>query len=1335
MKQVTQAVSAEVLFDPFAGPEIARLIYTTESQAEIWLACLLGGEDASRAYNESISLRLSGPLHRAAMEKALLTLVQRHEALRAAFSADGRHMCVFEALPITLSYQDVSYLSAAERTAVVDAYVRQDARHLFNLVTGPLLKAGLIKVADHEHRLVLTAHHIVCDGWSLGVMLQEMGALYSAYVQNRTPYLPAAATFSAYADEQQALIENDDYQRIEQFWLRQYQPRVPELTLPTDFPRPAPRTYKSQRLDFRLEPALLAALKQTGVRAGCSFVTTLLAAFEVLLYQLTGQDELVVGLPAAGQSAAGRPQLVGHCVNLLPLRTTLDADSSFLAYLRQRKSALFDAHEHQQLTFGRLLKKLSVARDPTRIPLVPVVFNIDVGLDNGVDFAGLTYELISNPREYETFELFLNASGTGDQLVLEWSYNTALFKAATIGQMMAAFERVLGAVVADPTSTLRQLAQVDHAAAYAALNATAAPYPAQALPPLLAAQAQATPQHPALRFNGVDVSYQALHQQANRLAHYLATRGVRPGDTVAVALPRSPELVAALLAILQCGAAYLPLDPTYPPARLEFMLTDSTAQVLLTTAQLAPTLPPLPAPLLLEDVLAALPAYPATPLTVSVAPKDVAYLLYTSGSTGQPKGVRVTHRNLVNFLCSMARKPGLSPTDKLLSITTISFDIAGLELFLPLLAGATVVLADAATARDGRLLLGQLATEGITVLQATPTTWQMLLDAGWTHPLPLKALCGGEALPPGLARQLLSKCDSLWNLYGPTETTVWSAVKQVSAEDEVITIGRPIANTQLYILDAQDQLVAPGAVGEIGIAGDGVALGYWQRPELTAGKFVPNPFAPQPGALLYRTGDLGQLLPTGEVQCLGRVDQQVKIRGHRIEPGEVEQALLALPGVRAAVVLAPANRLVAYVVPTGSLPAADGQPKSWRQALAAQLPAHLVPQDFHLLAALPTTLNGKLDRQALLAVTQATVNQPVLLAAPTYTAPRTTAEQLVAAIWQDCLGLAQVDIFSNFFELGGHSLIAVQLMTRLEQQTGKRLPLAALFEYATIEKLAQLLEPDSAFITWDSLVAIKPHGTKPPLYIVHGAGLNVLIFNALARNMDTDQPIYGLQAKGLDGVEEPLGTVEEMAAHYVATITAANPAGPYALAGYSFGGIIAFEMARQLMAQGKRVKTLALLDTYVYPAYHHDSAFRKKIASTKYFINKLIYALRQTSTNKDYFLYRVNYTIKIAEQAYLLMKYGREKQHQLRYKQPLKLYQVNSAATNQYQLLPQPVKIDLFRVKNTTYYMHDTVFLGWKPFALDGVKVHEIAGDHTQIFSPPNDKESARLLQEVLNGA
>ena len=1335
MKQVTQAVSAEVVFDPFAGPEITRLIYTTESQAEIWLACLLGGEDASRAYNESISLRLSGPLHRAVMEKALLTLGQRHEALRAAFSADGRYMCVFGALPLALSYQDVSYLPAAERDAVVDAYVRQDARHLFNLVTGPLLKAGLIKVADHEHRLVLTAHHIICDGWSLGIMLQEMGALYSAYVQNRAPYLPAAAAFSTYADEQQALIESTDYQRIEQFWLRQYQPPVPELTLPTDFPRPAPRTYKSQRLDFRLDPTLLAALKQTGVRAGCSFVTMLLAAFEVLLYQLTGQDELVVGLPAAGQSAAGMTQLVGHCVNLLPLRSTIDADSSFLAYLRQRKSALFDAHEHQQLTFGSLLKKLSVARDPTRIPLVPVVFNIDMGLDNGVDFAGLTYELLSNPREYETFELFLNASGTNDQLVLEWSYNMALFKPATIGQMMAAFERVLRAVVADPTSTLRQLAQVDHTAAYAALNATAAPYPAQALPQLLAAQAQATPQHPAVRFHGADVSYQTLHQQAHRLAHYLAAQGVRPGDTVAVALPRSPELVAALLAIMQCGAAYLPLDPTYPSARLEFMLTDSAAQALLTTTQLASTLPLLPTTLLLEEVLAALPAYPATPLAVPVAPEAVAYLLYTSGSTGRPKGVRVTHRNLVNFLCSMTREPGLSPTDKLLSITTISFDIAGLELFLPLLVGATVVLADAATARDGRLLLEQLATEGITVLQATPTTWQMLLDAGWAHPLPLKALCGGEALSAGLARQLLSKCDSLWNLYGPTETTVWSAVRQIFVGDELITIGRPIANTQLYILDARGQLAAPGAVGEISIAGDGVALGYWQRPELTAEKFVPNPFSPESGAVLYRTGDLGQLLPTGEVQCLGRVDQQVKIRGHRIEPGEVEQALLALPGVRAAVVLAQADRLVAYVVPTGPLPAADSQLKSWRQTLAAQLPAHLVPQDFSLLAALPTTLNGKLDRQALLAATQPIVSQPLPAAAPAYTAPRTTAEQLVAAIWQDCLGLAQVNIFSNFFELGGHSLIAVQLMTRLEQQTGKRLPLAALFEHATIEQLAQLLEPDSEFITWDSLVAIKPHGTKPPLYIVHGAGLNVLIFNALAKNMDADQPVYGLQAKGLDGVEEPLGTVEEMAAHYVATITAANPAGPYALAGYSFGGIIAFEMARQLVAQGKQVKTLALLDTYAYPTYYHASAFSKKIASTKYFFNKLLYALKQTSTNRDYFLYRVNYTKKVAEQAYLLAKYGREKQHQLRYRQPLKLHNTNVIATSRYQLVPQPVKIDLFRVKNSTYYMHDTAFLGWQPFALNGVEVHDIPGDHTQIFSPPNDKESARLLQYVLDRA
>jgi amino acid adenylation domain-containing protein len=1322
-----------VAFNPFAGPEIVRLAPITEPQAEIWAACLVGGADASRAYNESVSLRLLDGLDRLALERALHAVVRRHEALRSVFSADGKYSCVLRTVRIGVDYQNIESEDAAEQARRLAAYVQADAQHVFNLLDGPLLKVGLLRLASEEHYLVLTAHHLICDGWSMGILLQDISAFYSAYCQGLYPDLPAATPFSAYADQQLVFGRSAEYQAVEQFWLRHYQGPVPVLTLPTDFPRPARRTYQSARADYALPPALVASLKQLGLRAGSSLVTTLLAAFEVLLHRLTGQTDIVVGLPAAGQSATGTPHLVGHCVNLLPLRSQAAPDESFMAYLQRRKSAMFDAYEHQQLTFGSLLKQLRLARDASRVPLVPVVFNVDMGMANGVTFHGLHYELRSNPRAYETFELFLNASGSEQALVLEWSYNTALFTADTIKQMMASFEYLLGELVAAPTAPLRDLATADATTAargYHALNATAQPYPHQKpLHQLLAEQARNSPRSTAVQFGRRELTYEELDNQANQLANYLLKSGLQPGDTLGLAVARSPELLVALLASMKCGATYVPLDPTYPAERLAFMLADSGAKLLLASDRLVldfqvPTL-------LLADALASAADYPTQAPTVVVASTSPLYVLYTSGSTGQPKGVQVSHRNVVNFLHSMQQAPGISAADRLLAVTTISFDIAGLELYLPLLSGAIIVLADAATAKDGPALLRLLATERITIMQATPASWRLLLDAGWEQPLPLKILCGGEALPFELAQRLLAKGQSVWNLYGPTETTIWSAVKQLTRSEQVVSIGQPIANTQFYVLDEQQRPVPAGTVGELCIAGDGVALGYLHRPELTAEKFIANPFAQRPGERLYRTGDLGKLLPTGELQCLGRVDQQIKIRGYRIEPGEIEQTLTALADVSQAVVVVQEvrpgdERLVAYVVLAGP-PVADPPLAHWRKALLAQLPTYMVPSEFVVVAALPLTLNGKVDRQALPPLAVANRQEALKIS---FIGPRTPTEELVAAAWQACLGSSAVSVTDNFFELGGHSLLAVQVMARLEKETGKRLPLATFFEQPTVEKLAAVLQQDSA-ISWEALVPIKPTGSKRPLYIVHGAGLNLLIFNALSSNLDAEQPLYGLQAKGLNGVDEPLTTVEEMAAYYVAAITAANPTGPYALAGYSFGGIIAYEMAKQLVAAGKEIKFLGLFDTYAYQSDFYDPWLSRAIARSAFSIKKLAY---------DVYLFKKN-PKEVAKEKLLSLKQktigrvkqSKQQQYEQKYGHPYKLGVAQLLAQQEYRLTPQALPLYLFRSKERIFYVEDFDYLGWRPFALNGVAICEVPGNHNFIFSPPHDKESAHILQNALD--
>lgn len=1342
-------------FDPFAGPEIARLIPLTASQAEIWLACQLGGDDASRAYNESVSLRLRGvTMDASALRAALRTLAGRHEALRATCSANGSLLCVLAEPNTELHCADLSAGSADGRTATLARHTAEQAEHVFNLLTGPLWQASLLRLAEDEFYFTLTAHHLICDGWSLGILLQEVSQLYSAAGRGGVAALAPATPFGDYADQEALFQASKDYRQTAQFWRQQFADGAPVLNLPTDFPRPVVRTYQSRRLDYSLPPALVAGLRRTGVQAGSSFVTTLLALFEVLLFKLTGQEDLVVGLPAAGQSAAGTAALVGHCVNLLPLRSRPTGAQGFADYLQARKTYLFDALEHQQLTYGSLLNQLPLRREPGRLPLVSVLFNVDLGLANGVDFAGLRHELQSNPRAFENFELSLNASGTGDQLVLECSYNVALFRPERIGRLLAGFEVLAEQVVANPVTLLADLHLLTPAlpAAYVQLNATQAHYPASAtLPALIGAQVQAVPTKTAVKFGALALSYAELDAQASQLAAYLQTRQhLQPGELVGLALDRSPALLVAVLAVLKCGAAYVPLDPAYPPERIEFMLADSGARLLLTAAGVLPHLTTDVPRLILDELAAEAAAFAHyEPAPVPATGESLLYVLYTSGSTGQPKGVAITHRNVVNFLTSMQREPGLTSADRLLAVTTISFDIAGLELFLPLVSGATVVLADAYTARDGRALLELLKTERITLLQATPATWHLLLAAGWEQPLPhLTALCGGEPLPPDLAQRLLSRCRALWNVYGPTETTIWSAVQRVAADAAVITVGRPIANTQIYVLDEQLEPVAPGTRGELFIGGAGVAQGYWRRPALTASRFLPDPFAGQPGAKMYRTGDAGQLLASGELQVLGRLDEQLKLRGYRIEPGEIEARLTRLPAVSQAVVVAQEaptgdKRLVAYLVlvpESAAQPGGESAPlptdsavrrAGWQAALHAQLPAHMVPAEFVVLDALPLTPNGKVNRQAL---------QRWAAAPPAsttgYVAPRTDVEQLVAGIWREALKNQSLGVFDNFFEVGGHSLVAVQVMAQLEKATGQRLPLAALFTYPTVAELALLLGLDGRSVTWDSLVPIKPEGTKMPLYIVHGAGMNVLLFNALARNLDPDQPVYGLQAKGLDGIEEPLARIEDMAAHYIAAIRAQNPDGPYALAGYSFGGIIAFEMAKQLLEMGKEIKLLALFDTHAYQSNYHAPWPRRLAQNAATSLKRLLYLFvllvqdpAGTYAHKKSWLRRQ----LAAAQRGLRRQPSDEAETAFGY--PPRIDAYNEQAERDYVLRPVPVAIELFRARKRTFYLPDFTYLGWQPLALKGIRIQEMPGEHSYMFAPPYDKGFAAALQAALDQA
>jgi amino acid adenylation domain-containing protein len=989
---------------------------------------------------------------------ALQDLVARHEALRGTFSADGLTFLVAEDLPLDVPLIDLSALAPADRESRFAELLATEVEQVFDLERGPLVRFRVVRHAGDDHRLVMTAHHIVCDGWSTAVLMKDLGALYSRR-RGGAVELPPAEPFSAYARAQADAATAPERASDESFWLERFSVLPADLDLPADRPRPRLKTYASRRVDHLLEATLVDAVKRAGARAGASFFTTLLAGFKALLHRLTQQDDLVVAIPAAGQSVGGHATLVGHCVNTLPLRTPVDGGLQFASLLRAVRTVMLDAYEHQQVTLGALLGRLPLPRDPGRLPLVSVLFNVDQALGPGaLRFEGLEADFQSNPRHFENFDLFVNAVEQKAGVVLEVQYNSDLFDAETVRRWMGSYEQLLRSASEDPSREVGALDVLtpEDQRLIAACNATAADYERHArVHELVEEQAGHAPDAPAVSLDGRWLDYGALNGRANRLARELRQRGVRRGTLVGLCMERSPEMLVGLLAILKAGAAYVPLDPSYPADRLAFMVQDSGMPLLVTESPLASRIPASSASMLLLDADAArIAAHADTdlPPEPEAGPEDVAYVIYTSGSTGTPKGVLVPHRAVVNFLASVRREPGLAASDTLVAVTTLSFDIAVLELLLPLTVGARIVLASRDVSADGGQLASLLEQTQATVMQATPSTWRLLIASGWSGGPGFKVICGGEALPPDLAQSLVDRAEAVWNMYGPTETTVWSTVQRLAGRVETVPIGRPLANTQVYVLDPRLRLVPPGVTGELHVGGDGVTRGYLGRPELTSERFLPDPFVP--GGRLYRTGDLARLRVDGVLEYLGRNDTQVKVRGFRIELGEIERTLAAHPGVRQAVVsareIAPGDvRLVAYVVPRdGAGPDHD----EVRRFLGQALPEYMLPQHVVQMPSFPLTPNGKIDRKALPAPTAASPR------ATEYVEPRTDAERKVARLWQEALGVARLSADDNFFHLGGHSLLASQVLSRLRRDHGVVLSFRTLFEAPTVERFAALVE-------------------------------------------------------------------------------------------------------------------------------------------------------------------------------------------------------------------------------------------------------------------------------------
>ena len=1003
----------------------------TESQLEVWLSDQISAE-ASCSYNESFTLCLRGRLNENALREALKQVIARHDALRAQFDSEGKTQHFAAKCDLDIPLVDLAGLSDQERRARVQQLIHDEAHAPFKLDKGPLVRAHLVRTAPEYHQLILTSHHIACDGWSTNVLLDELARLYNALNKGGFFNLPPALSFAAYAHSQQNYFNSEEGAENERYWIEQFRDTPPLLDLPADHIRPALKEFKGATYRKKIDAETLNSIKKCGAKQKCTLFVTLLAGLQVLLSRLSGQDDIVVGFPSAGQSLVEGKVLVGHCVNFLPLRARVSGAQTTASFLAQVRQTLFAAYEHQNYTYGRLVRKLGLQRDPGRLPLTEIQFNLE-RVGDGMHFDGLDVEADPNPKAFVNFDIFLNGVETRDGLILDCDYNTGLFDESTIARWLNHYETLLDGMVADadrPISKLPLLTESETRRLTQVWNDTSLAFPHNlTVHKLIERQMKETPDSIAVIFEDQRLTYAELDRRSNQLARYLRKLEVKPGSRVGVFVERGMEMIVALLGTIKSGGCYVPLDPTFPPERLRFVLQDAKAPVVLTQEHLTKAWSFGEARVVrLDSDWATIAKEKSSQPDEVVSAEDLAYVLYTSGSTGEPKGVEIPHRAVVNLLQAMLLRPGLKKSDTFAAITTLSFDISGLELYLPLCTGAKLVIVSRETASFGLQLLEYLKKVNASVMQATPVTWKQLIEAGWDGNPPLKVLCGGEAFPRELANQLTKRSISVWNMYGPTETTIWSAAGEVATGDGPVPIGEPIANTQFYVLDRELQLVPVGVPGELYIAGDGLARGYLNQPALTATRFVANPFSKQPSARMYKTGDLVILRPNGDLHFLGRTDDQIKLRGFRIELGEIQSVLANYPGIKEAVVLLRKDipredRLVAYFVLNGGV---QNPPASaLRTFLLAKLPDYMIPSAFVALEALPLTPNGKIDRRALPAPDWSGRTR-----ASQYVAPSTSNEQAMALVWAEVLRLDRVGMNDNLFELGADSLHVFQIAAR-----------------------------------------------------------------------------------------------------------------------------------------------------------------------------------------------------------------------------------------------------------------------------------------------------------------
>lgn len=1151
------------------------------SQERMWFIHQLDPQSA--AYNIGGAARMRRPFDLDAFRWTIEQLVLRHEVLRTAFpTVDGQPVQVI--LPPQqweLPVIDLRNVPASERIARVTELAEADVRAPFDLSQAPLFKTRVYRLGEDDLLLVFNLHHIISDAWSMGVFAREMFLLQQAYANGKRAELPPLPIqYADFAVWQRQWLQGEVLERHLAYW-RDKLRGATVLELPTDRPRPPIQTYHGGTQQFELDPALLAALRELCRAEGVTLFMVLLAAFNTLLYRYTAQADVAVGVPVANRNFVAIENLIGAFVNTLVLRTDLSGSPTFRELLQRVRVVAVEAFAHQDMPFAKLVAELNPERDTSYTPFVQTFFNvINVPMDDAAIPDELRAEFALN-RGAAQFDLTCTVTDIRNIHRVIFEYNTDLFDDATIARMLEHFRNLLQAIVAAPDSPIRALpllSEQERAQLLVEWNATAMPYRADAtIHSLFEEQAARTPDATALIFDSQRISFRKLDERANRLANHLQACGVKAETPVALFLERSAELVTAMLGVLKAGGAYVPLDVKYPAERVSFILQDTRAPIILTEQRFVERLPEHTARVVCLDADSAHIAQqsnqkPATPGTSD----SLAYIVYTSGSTGVPKGVLGVHRGTTNRLASMAKQFPFAANEVACFKSPVTFVDSILELFAPLACGVPVVILPEAVMQDANAFVDALSNHQVTRLILVPSLLTVLLDTqkdvGARLPQLKYWIAGGEALSAELRDMFYAKLPDaiLVNLYGASEASGDSTIHDTRATCALpfVPIGRPIANTQVYLLDDDMQPVPIGVRGELYVGGVSLARGYLNQPQLTQEKFVPSPFG---DGLLYRTGDDAAYLPDGNIRYLGRRDRQIKVRGMRVESGEIEAVLRRHPRVGDAAVLLRQDdgreaRLVAYVLAPQSEAASD----ELRAFLRSQLPEHMVPREIVFMDQFPRTSSGKTDRLRFPA-------PPRPSGARNGKHPGTPIERELVSLWENLLEITPVGLDDDFFELGGHSLLAIRLFADIESKFGQRIPVASIFQAPTIRALAQRLNHSPASTAWSPLVPIQADGSGPAFFCVHGLGGGVMDYVPLARHLK-GQSFYGLQAYGLVDRQTPDTTIESMAERYLDAVRQRQAHGPFLLGGYSYGGTVAFEMAQQLIAQGENVALLAMFD-------------------------------------------------------------------------------------------------------------------------------------------------------------